>query len=577
MAEFDREREVIVALVRQGALTKQQAQTAYQSAKQSRGSILDAVVSMGFVTRDVLEHVMGEMPGQLFSLQQVELDPAVVHCLSREVAERLRAIPFRRRGDVVDVALVDPDDLHALDEVARATRCRANPVRVSEADMAWALETHFSEEETKDLEGKYADSVDGLVEGVDQIARLMDAPAIVRLASVLISQAVERRASDIHVEAVRNGLVVRYRVDGVLEKVMSLKEEVKAALISRLKIMADLNIAESRLPQDGRFTTTVAKRRVDVRVASRPTVHGEKIVMRVLDKSNVIVGLDQLGFPPYIGRAINSLLHVSRGLIACVGATGSGKTTTLYAVLHRLRSDGVNIESVEDPVEYQLVGINQAHVRPDIGLNFQEHLRSILRQDPDVILVGEVRDSETADMAFRAALTGHLVLTTMHANDAPSALVRCQEMKIEPFLVASALRCIIAQRLARKVCDQCRVSYPAAAAVAEVPFLSELFARHKINTLHRGEGCENCRQTGFRGRIGLFEMMRMTPRIKEVVLQGTSEEVARKVALEEGMEPMERDALRKLQEGVTSIESILALYADRMSEYGDQLEALLRR
>jgi len=270
-------------------------------------------------------------------------------------------------------------------------------------------------------------------------------------------------------------------------------------------------------------------------------------------------------------------LHVSRGMILVVGATGSGKTTTLYAVLHRLRSEGVNIESVEDPVEYQLGGINQSHVRPDIGLTFPEHLRSILRQDPDVILVGEVRDSETADMAFRAALTGHLVLSTMHANDAPAALVRCQEMKIEPFLVASALRCIIAQRLTRKLCERCKVGYAAADAVADVPFLRDLFAEHGIETLHRGEGCEECGRTGFKGRIGLFEMLRMSPKLRELVLDGTSEEQARAVAVAEGMELMELDALRKLKEGTTGIESLLGIYADRMTEYGEQVTALLRR
>jgi type II secretory ATPase GspE/PulE/Tfp pilus assembly ATPase PilB-like protein len=415
------------------------------------------------------------------------------------------------------------------------------------------------------------------VEGVDSIARLMDAPTIVKLASVLISQAVEQRASDIHIEPQRQGLIVRYRVDGVLQRVMAPPETVKSALISRLKIMADMDIADSRLPQDGRFTTTVQNRRVDVRVSSRPTVFGEKIVMRVLDKSKIIVGMDQLGFPAYISRAMGTILHVSRGVVAVVGATGSGKTTTLYSALHRLRSEGVNIESVEDPVEYQLAGINQSYVRPDIGLNFPEHLRSILRQDPDVILVGEIRDSETADMAFRAALTGHLVLSTLHANDAPAALVRCQEMKIEPYLVASGLRCIIAQRLSRKVCEACKEGYDAHQAVADVPFLAQLFEQHGIATLYRGNGCEECRNTGFRGRTGIFEMLRMSTTMRKAVLAGLDEERARVLAIEEGMEPMEFDALRKLKEGTTSIESLLGIYADRMTEYGEEVQALLQR
>ena len=576
MADLEREKEAVLQLVRKGALTKQQAQTAYHAAKQGGTSLLDSLVALGFVTREEVDYATGQIPEQMLSLQQVEINTALVHSLTKEIAERIRAIPFRRRGDLIDVAMSDPDDIHAQDEVARATRGRVHPVRVSDADISWAIETHFAEEETKDLEASYATSTDGLVEG-DTIMRLMDAPAVVKLASSLISQAVlEYRASDIHIEPQRQGLVVRFRVDGNLQRVMAPPETIKAALISRLKIMADMNIAESRLPQDGRFSTTVQNRRVDIRVSSRPTIFGEKIVMRVLDKSKVIVGMDQLGFPPYIAKAMGAMLHVSRGLVLVVGATGSGKTTTLYSALHRLRAEGVNIETVEDPVEYQLAGINQAYVRPDIGLTFPEHLRSILRQDPDVILVGEVRDGETADMAFRAALTGHLVLSTLHANDAPSALVRCQEMKIEPYLVASGLRCVIAQRLARRVCEKCKTSYDAKQAVADVPFLAELFEAHGIDTLYRGNGCDECRNTGFRGRTGIFEMLKMSPHMRQGVLGGLDEEKARALALEEGMEPMELDALRKLKTGVTSIESLLGIYADRMTEYGDQMQALLR-
>ncbi|MEN6305703.1 MAG: GspE/PulE family protein [Armatimonadia bacterium] len=577
MADFEREREIIITLVRQGSLTKQQAQTAYQAAKQGGTSILETVVTLGFVDREEVDEASKQLPETMLSLQQTEIDPALVHCLTREVADRIRAIPFKRRGDIVEVAMSDPEDIHAQDEVARATRLRVKPVRVADADISWAIETHFSEEETKDLEAKYGEGADGLVDGVDAIARLMDAPAIVKLAAALISQAVEQRASDIHIEPQRQGLLIRYRIDGVLHKVMSPPETVKSALTSRLKIMADMDIADSRLPQDGRFTTTVQNKRVDVRVSSRPTIFGEKIVMRVLDKSRVIVGMDQLGFPAYIGKAMDAMLHVSRGMVLVVGATGSGKTTTLYSALHRLRSGGVNIESVEDPVEYQLGGINQSYVRPDIGLTFAEHLRSILRQDPDVILVGEIRDTETADMAFRAALTGHLVLGTMHANDAPSALVRCQEMKIEAYLVASALRGVIAQRLSRRVCEKCKVAYSAQEAVADVPFLAELFQKHGIEQLYRGNGCEECANTGFKGRVGIFEMVRMTPRLREMVLSGTSEQEAREVAIQEGMQPMEQDALRKLKEGITSIESLLGIYADRMTDYGDQVTALLRR
>jgi type IV pilus assembly protein PilB len=577
MADFEKERDIVIGLVRQGTLSKQQAQAAYEAAKQNGGSLLEAVVGMGFAVQEEVDELLRRPPGEAMSLRQVEVDTGVAYGISRELAERTRAVPFRRRGDTVEVAMADPEDLHALDEVARALKCRIRAIRASEADIAWAIETYWSQETTKDLDGEYGTSLDGLVEGVDSIARLMDAQPIVRLASVLVSEAVRRRASDIHLEPQRQGLIVRYRIDGVLEKQMQIDEAIKPALVSRLKIMADMDIGESRLPQDGRFTTTVDKRRIDVRASSRPTIFGEKLVLRILDKSQVFVNMDQLGLPNYIAQAMGAVLHVSRGLIACVGPTGSGKTTTLYAALHTLRNEGSNIEAIEDPVEYQLTGVNQAYVRPDIGLTFPEHLRAILRQDPDVILIGEVRDAETADMAFRAALTGHLVLTTLHANDAPSALVRCQEMKIEPYLVASALRCLIAQRLARRVCANCRVEYAAQEVVGEVPFLAELLESRQIASLYRGKGCEECRGTGFRGRVGLYEMLRMTPRLRAMVLAGTTEEQARAVAIEEGMEPMEHDALQKLRAGVTGIESLLSIYADRMTEYGDQLAALLRK
>lgn len=576
MANFDREREVLLAMVRKGSVSKENAQKAYQAARQAGVSALEAVVRMGFAQQDEVDAVAAEMPAEMLSLQQVDIEPGVVHYIDRETAERLRAVPFQRRGDVVDVAMADPDDLHANDELSRAIKARIRPVRVAEADIIWAIESFWSEETTKDLEADYGTSRDGLVDG-DPIARLMDAPAIVQLASALISEGVERRASDIHLEPLANGFIVRYRIDGVLEPVMRQKEPIKAPLISRIKIMADMDIAESRVPQDGRFTTTVKKRRIDVRVSSRPTIFGEKLVLRILDKTRVIVSMDKLGFPEGIAQAMKTMLHVSRGLIAVVGPTGSGKTTTLYAALHHLRSDGINIESVEDPVEYQMNGINQAHARPDIGLGFAEHLRSILRQDPDVILVGEMRDRETADMAFRGALTGHLVLTTAHANDAPAALLRFIEMGVEPYLVSSALRCIISQRLARRLCENCRVAYPAETATRDLPILADLLQKHGVDKLYRGRGCERCRNSGYMGRIGLFEMLRMSSKMRDLIHSSRSELEVRELALKEGMEPMEADAVRKMIAGETSIESLLSIYADRMIEFGDEVAVLLDR
>ncbi|MFQ6099234.1 MAG: GspE/PulE family protein, partial [Armatimonadota bacterium] len=304
---------------------------------------------------------------------------------------------------------------------------------------------------------------------------------------------------------------------------------------------------------------------------------GEKVSLRILDKTALIIQLDQLGLPQDIRDEMDRLLHVSRGMLAVVGPTGSGKTTTLYAALHQLRAKELNIETVEDPVEYQLSGINQGQVKPDIGMGFAEHLRAILRQDPDVILVGEVRDVETADMAFRGALTGHLVLCTLHANDAPATVIRLLELGVERYLVSSALRAVLAQRLARRLCKQCRAPRPAAEVLADTPGLRGLFERHNIEWVYEAEGCESCRETGYHGRIGIFEMMRMTPTIKRHVLEEPTEDSIRDLAVQEGMRTLEEDALEKIRDGIIGMDGLLSIYADRMTEFEEEIAPLLHK
>jgi type IV pilus assembly protein PilB len=510
------------------------------------------------------------------SLRELDIDPELTRLLPREVAQRLKVFPVRARGESLQLAMADPGDVLACDEVARLTQKRVQPVRASAIDISWAIDTYCDPDALADLDAPIG-PVDGLAEGVDDRLRLMDAPAIIRLVSVLIKEAVERRASDIHLEPQRKGLQVRYRVDGVLEKIMTLQEAMQPAVISRIKIMAGMDIGQSRMPQDGRFTTSVGRRRIDVRAATRPTIFGEKVSLRILDKTALIIQLDQLGLPQHIRDEMDRLLHVSRGMLAVVGPTGSGKTTTLYAALHQLRAKELNIETVEDPVEYQLTGINQGQIKPDIGMGFAEHLRAILRQDPDVILVGEVRDIETADMAFRGALTGHLVLSTVHANDAPATVIRLLELGVERYLISSSLRAILAQRLARRVCTECRMAQPASEVLAETPGLRSLFLRHGVEWVYRGAGCDACRGVGFHGRVGIFEMMRMTPRIKAHVLEEPTEDTVRAIAQEEGMRTLEEDALGKMRDGVIGIDGLLGIYADRMTEFEEEIAPLIGR
>jgi type II secretory ATPase GspE/PulE/Tfp pilus assembly ATPase PilB-like protein len=486
------------------------------------------------------------------------------------LGRRLRAFPVAVRGDMLEVAMSDPDNVTAIDELRRQTSYKIQPLRVADPEIAWAMDTYWTNDDIIGLEDNVAGRAEGLAEGVDRIADLSDAPAVVRLASTLVTQGVKMGASDIHIESQREGLTVRYRVDGILESPNPLPGTIKDALISRLKIMAGMDIGDSRRPQDGRFTTQAAGRKIDVRSALRPTAHGENIVMRLLDKNRLYITFEQLGMSGPLQEQIEALLKASRGLIAIVGGTGSGKSTTVYSALHYLRQRPINIETVEDPIEYQLDGINQSMARPGIGVGFAEHVRAMLRQDPDVIMVGEARDEETMEVSFRAALTGHLVLTSMHANDAPAAASRMLQMGVEPYLVSSGLRAVVAQRLARRVCPDCKVSRKVEEVLADAPALQKRLAEHRISVVAEGKGCPRCRNTGFYGRIGLFELMRMTPSLKQMVLGDVDEQAMRHTAISEGMVPMAADAMAKLRAGMIGVDSLLSLYADLSTEYGDE-------
>ncbi len=573
--DWEREQTILRLMHRQKLLTADQAREVYQEGQRSEESALALVVQRGYVTQEQIEEIKGKPARDVTSLREMEIEPDVASLIPADLGRRLRAFPVALKGDTLEVAMSDPDDVSAIDEIRRQTSYRVNPLRVSDPEIAWAMDTYWTDDEIVELDVKVAGRVEGLSEEVDRIADLSDAPAVVQLASSLITEGISRGASDVHIESKRQGIRVRFRVDGVIEHAMDLPETIKAALLSRVKIMSNMDFGESRLPQDGRFTTQAAGRRIDVRSALRPTAYGENIVLRLLDKNRLYITFEQLGMSAPMREQLEGILRASRGLLAIVGGTGSGKTTTLYSALHTLRQRALNIETIEDPIEYQLEGINQATARPDINAGFAEHVRAMLRQDPDVIMVGEARDFETMDAAFRAALTGHLVLTSLHANDAPAAITRMLQMGIEPYLVSSALRAVVAQRLVRKVCPDCRVSESVDEVLAEAPALRKLLTEHRITALAVGEGCDTCRGTGFHGRTGLFEIMRMTPALKAMALEDVDEEQVRHSAVSEGMVPMSADAMSKLRAGVISIEGLMELYADQSTEYNDDVIRLM--
>ena len=541
-------------LLEQGLITPEQLEQALEEHRKTPKSLGRVLIDFGMIKESDLVRALAEQVGLEFvDLNEYQIDPSATTLLPEALARRYRAIPIGDRDGKLLVAMSDPANVYALDDIRAITNRDVQPVVATAADVEQAIQ-------------KFA-GMDGQVEALataasDQYetddetleAALEEAP-IVKLVTAIMTQAVGDRASDVHIEPNERDVRVRFRVDGVLHEVMHSPKNIQGGLISRLKVMADLNIAEKRVPQDGRIGIRVGGKQLDLRVATLPTVYGEKVVIRVLDKSNALLRLEDLGFLEDAYKRFQVSFRKPYGAILVTGPTGSGKSTTMYATLNILNQEDRNIITVEDPVEYRMNGVNQMQVNPKAGLTFASALRSILRADPDIVLIGEIRDKETATIAIEAALTGHLVLSSLHTNDAASAISRLVEMDVETFLVASAIDCVVAQRLARKLCERCKETYkPESQQLLEAGFPEWLWP--EIDVLHRAVGCSACSNTGFRGRLGLYEVMPMSEEIERLTVERESAERIRSTAVQQGMMTLRDDGLEKARLGLTSVEEV---------------------
>lgn len=544
-------------LLEEGLITEEQLQRA-QSEQERKGRSLGRVlIELGLVKETDLVAALARQVGLDFvDLTDHMIDPSAASLISDQVARRYRALPIGFDDSRLVVAMSDPSNVFALDDIRTITGLEVKPVVATAADIDSAIRKYGAfEQSAEDIaSAASAEHGDTAADLEEMEAAVEDAP-IVKLVNLLITQAVADRASDIHIEPAEKDIRIRYRIDGVLHEVMRSPKNIQAGLISRLKVMADINIAERRIPQDGRIGLVVGGKAVDLRLVTLPTVYGEKIVIRILDKSSVLLKLEDLGFNDQSYAQFEKRFRQPYGTILVTGPTGSGKSTTLYATLNIINSVDRNIITVEDPVEYRLAGISQIQVNNKAGMTFASALRSILRADPDVVLIGEIRDRETALIAMEAALTGHLVLSTLHTNDAASAITRLVEMEVEPYLVASALDCVVAQRLARRLCDHCKESYkPSKAELEQARFPEKV--RGEIKELFRPAGCTRCGRTGFRGRMGLYEVMPITEELERLTAEAKSSEDINRLAIEQGMITLREDGLEKARLGYTSVDEI---------------------
>ncbi len=544
-------------LIRLGKLSKEKLEEALKLQAQSSGEkrLGELLVELGYCTEeDVVEALSIQTGLPVINLREEKIDPDAITLLPPEVAYRHMVLPIEKRDSVLRVAVADPLDVAAEDALRFITGLNVEPYLACPSDIKSLVEQHYMRRVMQESQDEQIEVIE-VEEEIGDPTRLAKEALVIRLVDMLIRNAVRERATDVHIEPFERTLRIRYRIDGVLHEVPPPAKRFHAAIVSRIKIMSNLDITERRKPQDGRIRIRVLGREIDLRVSIIPTMFGESVVLRILDRSSSLLTLEQLGMMGDDLSRFERVIKAPYGILLATGPTGSGKTTTLYAAIQRLYTPTLKFITIEDPVEYQIDGVNQIQINPQIGLTFANALRSILRHDPDIIMVGEIRDSETAEIAIHAALTGHLVFSTLHTNDAPGAITRLLEMGMEPFLIASSLQGILAQRLVRKICENCKVEYEPGEAVRKA-LVSEGFEEAMDCKFYRGTGCDECRYTGYFGRTGIFELLVMDEAIRELVLRKAPSDEIRQVAIEHGMHTLLQDGLRKVLLGITTIEEV---------------------
>ncbi|KDA54492.1 type II secretion system protein E [Thermoanaerobaculum aquaticum] len=558
-------------LLKAGMITPAQLEKALEEQRSRGGKLGEILQKLGYVTEDdIIECLSHQYGVPSINLRNFEIDPAVAKLIPEDQARKHNIIAILKTGQTLTVAMADPTNIFAVDDITFSTGFKVDPVVASEEAIREAIDKVYGstrEVELKkvmeDLATVEEEALELLEEeeelDVAELAKESTEAPVVRLVNIILTDAIKRGASDIHIEPYEKTFRVRYRIDGILQEIMTPPLRLKDAITSRIKILAKLDIAEKRLPQDGRIKLKAKvegrTRELDYRVSTVPTLFGEKVVLRLLDKENLRLDMTKLGFEKSSLKKFEDAILKPYGMVLVTGPTGSGKTNTLYSAISRINTPEVNIMTAEDPVEFQLPGVNQVQMKESIGLNFAAALRAFLRQDPNIILVGEIRDFETAEIAIKAALTGHLVLSTLHTNDAPSTISRLMNMGIEPFLVATSVNVIAAQRLVRRICSNCKEE-------VEVPIqglLSVGFSEAEAHSLkvYRGRGCDRCGNTGYKGRVGLFEVMEITDDIRELILSGATVVELRRKAIEEGMITLRQSGLHKIREGITTIEEVV--------------------
>lgn len=559
-----RREELIAKLIlEKGLATQAQVDRAIDEAKRTGLNLEKSLEKMGLITETDLIAILAQSMGVPYiNLEDYLIDPEITSLVPEDLVRKYKVMPIFKIGDTLTVAMANPKDIMALDEIRVKTHINAiEPAFSTEKQIQKTVEQYYGtsaniEDIVKTIDaGKFPAT---LSEEIDarMLAKEAEQAPVVKLVNMMIAQAVKERASDIHVEPEESEVRIRYRIDGVLREGVTLPKHLQSVIASRIKILSKMDIAETRKPQDGRMQLKMENKRLDVRVSAFPTVHGENIVMRILDKTSMLIGLVDLGLGESEFNEFNKLIRRPYGILLVTGPTGSGKTTTLYAALSGINSSEVNIITIEDPVEYEIPVVRQTQVSPKAGVTFASGLRAILRQDPDIIMVGEIRDKETADIAIQASLTGHLVFSTLHTNDAPGAVLRLVDIGIEPFLISTSVVGVLAQRLVRVVCAECKEAYEPNINVAK-----EFGIKDKI-VFYRGKGCHACKNTGYTGRIGIFELMPMSDEIKRLITSHAASDRIREAAKTLGVRSLREDGLDKVKRGVTTIEEVLRVTAE---------------